>query len=169
LEAAQIKCSLPKAIICDADVLIDYLDSNKRIFPKISKQICVVYIPLPILSEVKQLVGVEAKKLGLIIFEPTLKQVTEASQRGGPLSFEDKICLIMARDERWACVTNDRNLRKKCREEGVDVMWGFDLMLLLNQKGELSKKEAQDTANKIRTNNPYIKVETLSEFTKKLK
>lgn len=94
------------AIISDADVLIDYLESNREVLAKVSKKICNVYISLPTLSEIKQLSENEAKKHGLTVFEPTLRQIGEASQRGGSLSFEDKLCFIIARDKKWTCVTN---------------------------------------------------------------
>jgi len=155
-------------IVIDADVSIDYAISDKSVLSKISKEICKVYIPLPILQEVRQLTATEVGELGLNIFEPTLRQLVEASIRGGPLSFEDKICYIIARDKKWICVTNDNNLRKKCTEENVGIAWGFDLMLWLNHEGLLSKSRAQDIVDKIKDSNKYIKPEIVTKFTEKL-
>jgi hypothetical protein len=44
-----------------------------------------------------------------------LAQLTEAAQRGGPLSFEDKLCLVLARDNGWICLFNDGPLREACQ------------------------------------------------------
>lgn len=159
---------LRSPIIVDANALIDYAISSKRVLSKTSKEICEVYIPSPILQEVEQLTKTEAKKLGLNIFEPTLKQLIEASERGGTLSFEDKLCYIIARDKEWTCVTNDKALHKKCREENVSIAWGPDLMLWLNREGLLSKAEAQNIVNKIKDKNTYIEPEIVSKFIEKL-
>lgn len=157
------------ALICDANVLIDYVSSNRRILEKASLLISQIYVLSPILDEVRQLSKKEIKELKIKVFEPELNDVIVASERGGPLSFEDKLCLIVSGKENWTCVTNDKNLRKACEEKNIDILWGLDLMLLLNQTGVLSKKEAQDTAEKIKENNAYIKKDIIDSFLKKLK
>lgn len=157
------------ALICDANVLIDYVSSNKRILEKVSLSISRIYVLSPILEEVRQLSKKETKELKIKVFEPELSDIIAASERGGPLSFEDKLCLIVAGKENWTCVTNDKSLREACEEKNIDILWGLDLMLLLNQAGVLSKKEAQDTAEKIKENNAYIKEDIIDSFLKKLK
>lgn len=157
------------ALICDADVLIDYVSSNKQILEKVSLSISSICVPSPILGEVRQLSKKEAKELKIKIFEPELSDIITASERGGRLSFEDKLCLISAGKNNWTCVTNDKNLRKACEERKIDILWGLDLMLLLNEAGMLSEEEAQNTAEKIKENNAYIKKDIVDSFLKKLK
>lgn len=88
--------------IADANVLIDYVKTNPQILGLVSKHVGPVYVVADVLEEVEQLDAEQCHAIGLTIVEGTLAQITEASQRGGPLSFEDKLCLILARDNRWA-------------------------------------------------------------------
>jgi len=155
--------------VLDADVAIDYLKSNKRIMAEFAKQINSLYMPLPNLREIRQLAGKDTEKLGIVLFEPSLKQIKESSQRGGPLSSKDKLCFIVARDKKWGCVTNDKKLRKKCTEERIEIAWGFVLMLRLNHAGLLQKDEARDTAKKIESINSHITAEIVLKFIEKLK
>lgn len=155
--------------VLDADVVIDYLKSNRRIIAEFAKKINRLHIPSPNLREISQLGRKDAEKLGIILFEPSLDQLKEASQRGGSLSSKDKLCFAVARDQKWICVTNDKKLRKKCIVEKVEIAWGFDLMLKLNQVGLLQKTEARDTANKIESINSHITAEIVSRFVEKLK
>ena len=157
------------AVIIDANVLIDYCKSNKKILTLFSEKVCQIYISTIILDEVVQLSEEETEKIGLKLFMPTINQLKEALEDGGSLSFQDKLCFIISRDENWICVTNDKNLRKKCRENNLEVLWGLDLMLQLNQNKKLSKHEAKQIIEKIRENNLYIKKKIVNEFIKKLK
>ncbi len=49
-------------------------------------------------GEVDQLSAAGCEGLGLRIEQPTTEQLLEAAAVGGPLSFQDWLCLIAARD-----------------------------------------------------------------------
>lgn len=102
------------------------------------------------------------------LVEGTLAQITEASQRGGPLSFEDKLCLILARDNGWACLSNDGPLRDACKAQGVSVVWGLEIMLQLVDAGHVSAALVIEVAESIHSINPlYITQKILTLFRRK--
>lgn len=51
-------------------------------------------------------------------------------------------------------MTNDKNLRKLCRGEGVPTLWGLELLAHLHQAGGISAKEAKSIAVAIQKSNP---------------
>lgn len=107
--------------------------------------------------------------IGLTVVEGSLVQLTEASQRGGPLSFEDKLCLILARDNGWTCLSNDGPLRNACKAQGVSVVWGLEIMLQLVKAGHVSAAKAIEVAQSIHSINPlYITQKIVDAFRRKV-
>ncbi len=154
--------------IADANVLIDYVKTNPKILGLVSKHVGPVYVVADVLAEVEQLDAELCYAIGLTIVEGTLAQMTEASQRGGPLSFEDKLCLILARDNGWACLSNDGPLRDACKAQGVSVVWGLEIMLQLVDAGHVSAAEVIEVAESIHSINPlYITQKILNVFRRK--
>jgi predicted nucleic acid-binding protein len=139
--------------IADANVLIDYVKTNPQILGLVSKHVGPVYVVADVLEEVEQLDAEQCHAIGLTIVEGTLAQITEASQRGGPLSFEDKLCLILARDNGWACLSNDGPLRDACKAQGVSVVWGLEIMLQLVDAGHVSAALVIEVAESIHSFN----------------
>ncbi len=157
-----------KAIISDASVLIDYVKTNRRVLQLTVKHVCEVYVPLAVVNEVKDISLSEMEKLGLIIFEPTLDQMLNAVNKPFGLSFEDQLCFLIAKENGWVCATNDKQLRTQCAAEKVEVIWGLEIMALLNKGGYLEKSEAEKTAEKIGEYNRYISKELIKKFIAKL-
>ena len=154
-------------VICDADILIDYGCSNKKILQLVTQNLYEIWVPLPVWEEVKDLSEKDAENLGLRIVEPTLEAVIEASSmHGGSLSDEDNICFIIARDEKAICATNDKHLREKCERHSIRVIWGLEMMVQLYDLGKLSQEIAESTARKISENNPAITKEIIEKFLK---
>lgn len=71
-----------------------------------------------------------------------------------PLSFQDRLCLIIAKDKGWTLVTNDRPLRKECEREGITVVWGIELVGNLVESGGLPPFIAKEIIHCIHKNNP---------------
>ena len=155
-------------ILSDANVLIDYYKANKKILFLATQNLFQIYVPRSVLKEVKQLSIKNAKEIGIKIIDPTLEQLFESSQRGGKLSFQDKLCLSIARDNKWICATNDKVLRKECTKQKVSIIWGLEVMIQLNSDGFLSKKEAIKTVQSIGKENLRITQKTVERFIKKL-
>ena len=129
-----------KAIISDANVLIDYEKSNKKVLQLASKYLCEVYVPTPILKEVKDITGAELQRL----------------------------CFLIAKEHGWTCATNDKQLRDQCVASGVSIIWGLEIMLYLNKAGHLERAEAEKTSQRIGEVNPYIGQSLIGKFVTKL-
>ena len=85
----------------------------------------------------------------------------------GQLSFRDHLCLLVALDERFVCVTNDKMLRKACVEERVSILWGLEIMTTLVQSYAMSATDAIETAEKIHRSNPlHIPRKLVDRFSK---
>lgn len=158
-----------EAIISDANVLIDYVKANKKVLHLAVKHLCDIYVPIEVFKEVKDITRNELEKLGISIFEPTLGQVINAAKRPFGLSFEDQLCLLIAKEQGWVCATNDKQLRGQCDKDGVEVIWGLEIMVLLNKEGYLDRAEAEKIAEKIGENNRYIGKELVKKFVAKLR
>lgn len=156
--------------IADANVLIDYAKTSIAILGQVAKHVGPVYVAADVLEEVEQLDEALCKAIGLTVVDGNLAQLTEASQRGGPLSFEDKLCLVLARDNGWACLSNDGPLRDACKAQGVPVVWGLEIMLSLVEGGHLKGADAITVAQAIHAVNPmFITAKILSAFQRKVK
>lgn len=155
--------------IADANVLIDYAKTSPAILELVSQHVGPVYVVADVLEEVEQLDVAQCNAIGLKVVEGNLAQLTEASQRGGPLSFEDKLCLVIARDNGWACLSNDGPLREACKAQGVQVVWGLEIMLALVEGQHLTAAAAIKEAQAIHAVNPmFITAEVLTAFKKKV-
>jgi rRNA-processing protein FCF1 len=158
-------------IISDANVLIDYAKSAPYVLQLISKHVRKLYVPLSILREVDQLNESDIEKLGIEIIEPTLDQLIEAGQirQNKPsVSGEDAICFVMARDNNWACLTNDKALRKYCSDCRITCLWGIGIMHHLVTAGKLTPEKALKIAQDIQSRNKYIEPAVIKRFQRQL-
>ncbi|KKL56417.1 hypothetical protein LCGC14_2245640, partial [marine sediment metagenome] len=154
----------PTGLVPDANVLIDYVQSDVDILGLIAKHVATVHVPGPILDEVTQLSAKLLIRLGLNLLEPSLSQVAVASQHHRAISFQDRLCLIVARDGGWHCLTNDKALRNQCKRVGVPCVWGLEVMRWLVRDRQLPARRALSVAASIRIVNPYITQEILDRF-----
>ena len=158
-----------RIVICDANILIDYAKANKKIIGLITKHLYEIWVPLPVWEEVNDLSDNDAEILRLKISEPSLAQTYEAANMyGGGLSDEDHMCFVMARDEKAICATNEKPLRKKCEDNGIELLWGLQMMVQLCGIGKLKVDIATKTGEKIVKMNPRITQKVLDDFKKKL-
>jgi rRNA-processing protein FCF1 len=143
-----------RLLVVDANVLIDYATADATILRLATRFVGMIHVPRLILEEVKQLGETDCERLGLRIVEASFQQLAEARQGSRGLSFNDRVCLILARDSGWICVTNDRALRKACEGISVSVLWGLELMLDLVAGGHLAPEVALQAAQAIQLANP---------------
>lgn len=94
-----------EAAICDANVLIDYTDSDEDIIRELVRYWGKVYVPTRILHEVKRLPQTRAEELGLTVIETPLV-LPSVSGLSGP----DRACLHFVIAKGWVCVANGRAL-----------------------------------------------------------
>jgi len=161
---------LKGAVITDANILIDYTDSNIKILRYLSDMLDgKLYVPAPVLEEVSQLSKEVAEGLGLIVFDPDIEIMTHAALYHGGLSFQDNLCILSAKQNGWICATNDKKLRKECSSNKVKTIWGLQIMLFLIEDSCLDKNTAIETAHKISENNREITSKLLKDFEAKVK
>ncbi|MDD2240955.1 MAG: hypothetical protein PHI93_09905 [Kiritimatiellae bacterium] len=159
----------PIALVTDANVLIDFVETDMGVLGLMAVHLFEVYVADSVLAEVNALTPAVADSLGLKRVSPTVQELQEAAQRGGPLSSRDRLCLVLARNRRWGCLTNDQALRRVCGENDIPVIWGLQVLLLLHEKGFLAKKRALQTAHAIHRQNPrHIHAGILALFEEKL-
>ena len=106
----------------DANVIIDYRKSDFSVLGLVSKHVGDVHVLTTIIEEVDGLEVVDCERIGLKAIEPELDQLTQAATKRGRLSFGDHLCLLVASEAGFVCVTNDKPLRKACAEEGVSIL-----------------------------------------------
>jgi rRNA-processing protein FCF1 len=143
------------ALIVDANVLIDYCDTDISILGLASQQ-GPVYVASPVLAEVDGLDEDECERLGLRLVRPSAQQLVEAGRGSTALAFQDKLCLAIAEEKGLTAVTNDKRLRSECATRGIPVKWGLEIMLDLVEAGQLARDDAVAVAEAIREGNPYF-------------
>jgi len=154
-----------KLFILDACVLIDFVTTDASILRLVCEHVGEVHIAAPVLDEVEQLDESTAASLGMRIVEPSLGTAMFAAARGGALSFQDWLCLLMAKENGWTCISNDGRLRRECMGEGVSVMWGLELLEQLVLAGGLDARAAVAAALAIHVSNPrYVTRQIVRAF-----
>lgn len=158
----------PKLMIIDACVLIDFLEADRSIIRRIVKYVGPVYVTSPVVDEVNDIGNEdELSDLDIIVVEPDMEDAFAAAGQTGPLSFQDRLCLLTAKRNGWTCVTNDKNLRKRCRQENVKLLWGLEVLAELHKFRGISDKKVLEMAHEIHASNPkHITQTILSRFEK---
>jgi rRNA-processing protein FCF1 len=154
-------------MIMDACVLIDFLKADRSILQLVVKHVGPLHVASPVLDEVNEIENEnEIVELGLVIVEPEIEDAYTAASQTGPISFQDRICLLAAKRYGFSCVTNDKNLRKLCEKEKVPLLWGLQLLAELHHFGGLPAEDARDIAGRIQKTNPkHITPKILTRFT----
>jgi predicted nucleic acid-binding protein len=153
-----------RLLLVDACVLIDFAKSDTSVITLASRYVGEVYVATPVFEEVRDLDPAMAASLGIRLFEPPLEMLASAAATRGRLSFQDRLCLLVAKSNGWTCVSNDRRLRESCEEASVSVLWGFELLALLVENKALSAAAARDIAGTIFANNKRIGRQVLLRF-----
>jgi hypothetical protein len=155
-----------KLMIMDACVLIDFLKSDPSVLQLIVNYVGPIYVISPIVDEVNDIEDEnELLEYGLLIIEPEIEDAYSAASRSGPISFQDQLCLLTAKRFGFTCVTNDQTLRKSCEQNGVPLLWGLEILILLHKSGGINAKEAKIIALAIQNSNPrHITKKIISRF-----
>lgn len=162
---------LPTGLVADASVLIDYVAAEapgEEVLRLIACHIAPVHVPGPILEEVRDLSEAEAGRLGITVHEPEFEEVAEAAAGEGGMSFEDRLCYVVARNHGWHCFSNDTVLRNACRRMGVSCMWGLEAMRYLVRDKHLTPAKANRVAMRMVEANPLLPEEILRRFRKQI-
>jgi rRNA-processing protein FCF1 len=156
-------------LILDANILIDFCKCDKTIVQLICHHVGQIYLATPVLYEINEIDENDCLDLGIILVEPELELAILAAEEKGPLSFQDKLCFLMAKQNGWTCVTNDKPLRRRCDNEGVPLFWGIELICILVESGGLPLKQASELILEIMKLNPkYITDSIVANALKRL-
>jgi len=160
-----------KALILDADVLIDFISVDRMIPSLIVKYIGPVYVVRQVLDQVKVIKSEnELDDLGISIVEPLIEDFYSAANTTSQADFEDQLCFYTAKRHGFICATNDSGLQKLCMNYDVECIRGLRLILDLTKCGGISPERALVIAEQIHINNPkYITKELIERFTQELK
>ena len=156
-------------LILDACVLIDYVETDPTVLGTVSMHVAPIAIARPVFEEVVGLDDDAAVSLRLQIIDVDLDLATEAARSTSRLSFQDHLCLLLAKQAGWSCVTNDRALRAACTAEDIAVLWGLEIMLQACVAGAMMPDEARRVALAIHEQNPrYVTQAIVRSFSEKL-
>ena len=136
-------------------MLIDYRDSELAILELVVRHIGRVVVLAPVLDEVRDFTASECEQLGIEVIEGETDQLLRAADEESRISFNDRLCLVVCREEGWTCVTNDRALRRACARYRVKTRFGLALMVELVANGTLTRRRAVDVARQIQASNPF--------------
>jgi predicted nucleic acid-binding protein len=152
-------------LLADADVLIDYRESELGILELVVEHVGRVAVLAPVLGEVRGVTAAQCARLGIDIVEVETERMVQASEVEPSVSFNDRLCLIACREEGWTCVTNDSALRRLCERHGVEARYGLGLMVDLVAAGALTQRRAIAVARQIQASNPlHINERVLARF-----
>ena len=155
----------PTVLLADADVLIDYRESDLVILELVAQHLGRLAVLSSVLDEVRGVTPTQCARLGIDIIEVETERMLRATEVESSVSFNDRLCLIVCREEGWTCVTNDGALRRLCTRHGVETRFGLGLMVDLVEAGVLSRRRAVAVARRIQASNPlHINDRVLSRF-----
>ena len=146
-------------LITDSCVLIDYAKSAKDALMMLAREVRVVVPRILLVEEVH----------GLSIDDAPTEALLEAARMPRPLSSFDWLCLILARDNHWTCVSNDKRLRAQCLSVGVRTQWSLGPLVLLVRRKKLPKERAEKIARAMAEQNPFIGTRIIRRFISRIR
>lgn len=160
-----------KMMIMDACALIDFIKVDRVILELVTKYVGTLHVVSPVVDEINEIKHEnELVELGVVIIEPEIEDAFAAVSQSGPASFQDKLCLLVAKRYGFTCVTNDKSLRRLCEKEGVPPLWGLQLLAELHRFDGISAGDALDIAKRIHETNPrHITPKILERFSNSIK
>lgn len=151
--------------VIDANVIIDFRDSDLNILSLFSQKAGQIIVPTLIADEVHRVSNEQFQQLGLQIYEPETSELLLAYSQPGGLSRQDYLCLILAQKYQWSCITNEKLLRNECERNNIKTIRGLRLLIHLYQNKHISQAKADEVALMIQTANPlHITESIIQEF-----
>lgn len=141
-------------LLLDADVLIDYAHADDGILQLVARHLAPVRVLSTTRNEVREFRDEDYSRLGITLLIPTADQEEAAAGISSPSSLNDTLCLVVCREHDWTLATNDRILRRICKEYGVRTRYGLELMLDLVAIGCLPRSRAESVAERFHSRSP---------------
>ncbi len=157
-------------LLADADVLIDYRDSDLTILKLVSEYIGPVRVLREVLDGAPGISDRQCSRLGIQIVQLETELMIEANDLPRSLSVEDRFCIIACERNRWTLVTNDRAMRAVGKQRSIRLRWGLGLMVDLVHAQVLTEARALKVATAIQAANPtHITADLLDRLRARLK
>lgn len=158
------------SLILDTCVLIDFFKVDRTVLRLAGDAVGPLYVASTLIEEMGEIEREsEITDLGMEIIVPETEDAYRAAEMVGRTSFYDNLCCLVARRNGWTCVTNDKNLRKRCTRENVPLLWGLELLTMIYRAEELTAEEAEAIARGIQRANPkHITEGILERFRRNL-
>ncbi len=164
-----MKQSAQTVLLVDANVLIDYRNSEIEILKLVGQHVGRVVVPVRVLEEVRGLSPADCERLSMVVVETDTGRLLRAGVVDSSVSFNDSLCFLTCREEGWTCVTNDKALQRLCQSHAVNTRFGLGLLLDLVAVGAITRQRAMTTARKIHASNPlHINERVIARFMDKL-
>ena len=159
----------PQVLLSDANVLIDYRDSDPVSLRLVSEHVGPVHILRQVLEETKGMTLKQCHSLSITVHELETEALLEQVNITSRLAYADRLCFLACRNNGWICVSNDRRLRRMCEKHDISLFWGLELMVELVRTNALEPLRATQVATKIHENNPFhITRDIVERFVAKL-
>ena len=161
----QLKRAATAVLLADADVLIDYRDSDQEVLKLIRQHVGAVAGLSPVLDELRGLTRADCMRLSICVVGVATGRLLRAGVVDSGVSFNDRLCFVTCHEESWTCVTNDRALRRLCRRHGVQTRFGLRLVVDLVASDAITTQRAMSIVCKMHESNPlHINARVLARF-----
>lgn len=145
----------PATLLTDADVLINYRESEFDVLELITQHIGAVAVLADVLLEADDLTPHQCEQLGIKVVETRATWLMQAAEASEYLPFNAYLSLLACIERGWTCVTNDGALRRLCIRRGVAAKCGIGPVEDLVDAGVLTPRRAIAIARRIQGLNPY--------------
>jgi hypothetical protein len=154
--------------ILDASVLIDLTATEPSVLALISTRVGTLHIASTMLrEEVPELTVDECTSLSIQVVDPSLAILTAAATKITGLSFHDRVCMLLAQQQRWTCLTNDARLRRECKARAIAFQWGLEPVVELVTNGHLERAKAKALIAALHARSPgHYKATVVQRFLK---
>lgn len=165
----EVASDAPTVLLADADVLIDYRESDLDVLKEVGRRIGRLAVLSEVLDEVNDLTRRRCASLEIEVVDVEMPILDAAAKMKKGISFNDRLCFLVCLERGWTCVTNDRALRRLCRRRDVKVRYGLGLMVDLVRLGVIGRRRATAIARQMQKANPaHINERVLERFERAL-
>lgn len=143
-------------LILDVNILFDLFKCDEDLIPLISNGVGKIQMASSVLEQIKFINESDCNSLGIHLIEPNAMQLFSAMTRRGTLSFFDHLCLILAKENGWTCVTNSNPLRRECEIESVPFIWRNDIIRHIALSGAITSPTTKKFLKQLAQLNPKM-------------
>ena len=91
----RANANMPAVLLADADVLIDYRESDLTILKLVAEHVGRVAVIPAVLDEVRGITTKDCRRLGIEVVEVETEQMLRAAEVEASVSFTDRLCLVV--------------------------------------------------------------------------